>query len=53
MYIVITGTFSDGFKFYGPYNSFDEAADSLEATDPGAWVASLLDPYLYRITRPK
>lgn len=44
MYIVITGTFSDGFKFYGPYNSFDEAADSLEGFSPRAWVASLHSP---------
>jgi hypothetical protein len=44
MYIVITGTFSDGFKFYGPYDTFDDASDSLEAKYPGSWIASLLKP---------
>lgn len=44
MFIVISGNFADGFRFHGPFDSFDLAAESDEASIPGSWIATLTFP---------
>lgn len=40
-YIVVVGNISDGFKFYGPYESFDAASESPPGAEPFSWIAPL------------
>jgi hypothetical protein len=40
--IIVAGNLSDGFRFVGPFPSFDEAAEYAERwIDDATWVASL------------
>lgn len=41
-YVVLVGNLSDGFRAYGPYESFDEAAAAH--TDSGSWVMTMIRP---------
>jgi hypothetical protein len=43
-YIVISGNPSDGFEYYGPFETFDDAAASIEHMHPNSWVAEMLYP---------
>lgn len=43
-YVVITGDFSSGFVFHGPFDSFDDAADSAAGKVPGSWVSVMWPP---------
>lgn len=45
-FIVVIGNLCDGFKFYGPFGSFDDAAESPQGREPDSWVASLGVPTL-------
>lgn len=40
--IVVTGNLSEGFRFYGPFETFDDAAESEAGRSHGSWVAPLL-----------
>lgn len=43
--IVISGNVFEGFKFYGPFDSFEDACDFGEGTSEHEWyVAYLEDP---------
>lgn len=39
--ILIIGNLSDGFRFVGPFQSFEEAAEFAEGVDADNWVATL------------
>jgi hypothetical protein len=43
-YIVMVGNPSEGYKYYGPYPTFDDACDSHEGDAPWSWVAEMLPP---------
>ncbi len=43
--IVVLGNLCEGFTFYGPYDDFDDAADSAEGSYSESWVANLEKPY--------
>lgn len=45
-YLVITGDFSSGFMFHGPFNSFDDAAESAAGREPNSWVSVMWPPVL-------
>ena len=38
-HVVIVGNFTEGYKVYGPFSDFDEAADCAEGCD--SWVTTL------------
>ena len=42
--IVVRGNLSDGFTFVGPFDSFDDAAFSMEGNDGETWIATLESP---------
>lgn len=49
--IVVAGNLSDGFRFVGPFPSFDEAAEYAERwIDDTTWIATLDAPAME--TRP-
>lgn len=44
MYIIVYGNLSDGFTFYGPYESFDDADEaSRDLKEHPSWIAKLED----------
>lgn len=43
-WIVVTGTPSDGFIHYGPFNNFSDAEALMFSCDESAWVVELLEP---------
>lgn len=45
-YVVITGNFSEGFEFHGPFDSFDEAAESIPGSTFGSWISVMWPPLL-------
>jgi len=46
MFIVITGNIMDGMKFYGPFESFDNAFEYAEAKILDAW-------FITELTKPE
>ena len=40
-YIVLSGNPSEGFQAFGPYDNFDDAADSDAAQQPFSWIMPL------------
>jgi mannose/fructose/N-acetylgalactosamine-specific phosphotransferase system component IID len=43
-YIVISGNPFDGYKYYGPFETFADACVSIERMHPHSWVAKMLPP---------
>lgn len=42
--IIVAGNLSDGFRFIGPYEDWDEAAEASERLDTQSWIATLERP---------
>jgi hypothetical protein len=42
--ILVVGNLSDGFRFIGPFSSFQEAVEYAERVDTDNWVATLEVP---------
>ena len=47
-YVAIVGNLSDGYKLYGPYKSFDDAAFDRPAQVEESWIMPLLSPDSYK-----
>lgn len=45
-YLVIAGNFSEGFIFYGPYETFEAACFDFDM-DPDSWIATLEPPKVW------
>jgi hypothetical protein len=43
-YIIISGNPLDGYKYYGPFETFDAADAAIERMLPNSWVAEMLSP---------
>lgn len=42
--ILVIGNLSDGFRFVGPFTSFEEAVEYSQRVDTDNWVATLEKP---------
>lgn len=43
-YVLIAGNLSEGFRFFGPYLTLDDAACAADSLDEQTWVSTLEDP---------
>lgn len=41
MFVVVLGNLTDGFRFVGPFASFDEADEWANGVRETAWIATL------------
>lgn len=49
--VIVSGNLCDGFRFHGPYDSFDEAAEAAADMDGETWIARLEPPVEDALTR--
>ena len=45
-YVAIVGNLSDGFKCFGPYDTFEDAAVATEGLVHQSWITTLYEPQL-------
>ena len=44
-FIAVLGNLNDGYAFYGPFDSFDEASDFVDPQDKMSWIVELEEPH--------
>jgi len=42
--VLVVGNLTEGYRFIGPFDDFDAAAQFSEGVDAETWVASLEEP---------
>ena len=43
-YIALVGNPTEGYKVFGPYTDFDDAADNTEGLDSDSWIMRIMAP---------